>query len=790
MPQADAAGPLDPWTPRHGNWIAWLVFIAAALTICWPMLTGQFLIGDDQFIAGYGFRLFGAEEFKRTGAVPQWNPFLFGGLPFVAAGHGEIFYPTAMLRWIMPVQAAMNFQIFIHLVLAGWFMHRFVLALGGAWGAALGAGVAYELTGIMASMVSPGHDGKMMVTALAPLMFLGLWRAIRDDRKSGYGIVAAVAGLGLISPHFQMMYYLFVAAGLWTLYLLFLHPERHPAVRWPVALLSASGAVFLGLLISGVQVFPFYEYIPWSPRSLEGPSRGWEYATAWSMPPLELFTTVLPQFNGVLQSYWGQNPFKMHTEYLGAGVVILAILAWGPGDRRRVLLALAGIGALFLLVAFAAYTPFYRVWYEVMPFMKSVRAAGMAFFLPAFVACTMAGLGLDRVLRGQVTSRRILVAAGSLGLLGLLGLMGVLQAVAESLASPERLPAAMANADALRLGALRLLVVAAAVGGILWAIQARRLGGALAVVASTVLLVGDAWSIDREFVAYKPPAGVLYGGDALTRRMQEAPMPYRVWQPGGRYSGLGVYPPSWLMAYRIPTLLGYHGNELRTFDELLGGKNDWSNQVNPGLWDLYGVRFLLLNQPQEIPGFRQVLGPEPTVLGGEGYIYEADSPPAYVRIMSGALKLAEAELAATAADPRFPVTEVALFPDTASLQIEPIGDTIPAPPTASASVAAWEPGRIAVALEGRDARTTYLVVAENWYPDWTATVDGQPVPVHRAQNAVLSVQLPPGAREVEFRYVSRHHARFKGISLAASLATLLLIVVPAARERRRETSVA
>ena len=105
MPQGDATTSLNGWTPRHGNLLAWAVFIAAALTVCWPMLTGQFLIGDDQFIAGYGFRLFGAEEFKRTGAVPQWNPFLFGGLPFVAAGHGEIFYPTAMLRWIMPVQA-------------------------------------------------------------------------------------------------------------------------------------------------------------------------------------------------------------------------------------------------------------------------------------------------------------------------------------------------------------------------------------------------------------------------------------------------------------------------------------------------------------------------------------------------------------------------------------------------------------------------------------------------------------------------------------------------------------
>lgn len=788
MPQGDTLTPFSPWQPRHGNLIAWVVFIAAALTICWPMLTGQFLIGDDQFIAGYGFRLFGAEEFKRTGAVPQWNPFLFGGLPFVAAGHGEIFYPTAMLRWIMPVQAAMNFQIFIHLVLAGWFMHRFMLALGAAWGAALGAGVAYELTGIMASMVSPGHDGKMMVTAFAPLIFLGLLRAIRDNRTSGYGVVAVVSGLGLISPHFQMMYYLFVAAGLWTLYLLFLHPERNPAVRWPVALAAASGAVLLGLVISAVQVFPFYEYIPWSPRSLEGPSRGWEYATAWSMPPLELFTTVLPEFNGVLQSYWGQNSFKMHTEYLGATVVILAILAWGPAERRRVLGALAGIGVLFLLVAFAAYTPFYRVWYEVMPFMKSVRAAGMAFFLPAFVACVMAGLGLDRLLRGTVTSRRVLTAAGSLAILGVLGVTGVLQAVAEAVASPERLPAAMANADALRLGALRLLAVSLAAGGLFWAIQSRRVAGALAAGCAALLLTVDAWSIDRHFASYKPPAAISFGGDALTRRMQETPLPFRVWQPAGVYSGLGVYPPSWLMAYRIPTLLGYHGNELRTFDDLLGGKNEWRNQVHPGLWNLFGVRYLLLNQPQEIPGFTKVLGPEPTVLGGEGYLYEADAPPPYVRVMAGAIKIPEAELATTAADPRFPVTEVVLLSDTSSAVVEPIGDSIPAAASVVPQVAHWEPGLIRVTLEGSDPRQTYLTVAENWYPDWTATVDGNPVPTLRAQNSVLGIQLPSGAREVEFRYVSRHHGRFKGVSLAASLAACLLLVVPGLRERRKESA--
>lgn len=785
MPLGEPMSPDDPTAPRWPNLAAWLVFGLAALTICWPMLSGQFLLGDDQFIAGYSFRLFGAEEFRRTGSVAQWNPFLFGGLPFVAAGHGEIFYPTAMLRWVMPVQVAMNLQIAVHLVLAGWFMYRFVLALGGTWGAAIGAGVAFELTGIMASMVSPGHDGKMMVTALTPLMFLGLLRAIRDHRLAGYGMVALVSGLGLISPHFQMMYYLFVAAGLWTLYLLFLHPERHPRVRWPVALTAASGAVLLGLLISAVQVFPFYEYIPWSPRAVEGPSRGWDYATSWSMPPLELFTTILPQFNGMLESYWGQNPFKMHTEYLGAMAVALAALAWGAAARRRLLLALSGIGVLFLLVAFAAYTPFYRVWYEVMPLMKNVRAAGMAFFLPAFVVCTMAGLGLDRLFRGQVGVRTLLIPLGTLAGLAVLGAAGALQAVAEALAGPGRLPAAIANASALQAGSLRLLAVVVVGGGLCLAIRAGRIRGTVAAAAMAAVLAADAWSVDRHFLAYKPPASVTYAGDEITRRLQATPLPYRVWNPGGRYGQLEVYPPSWLMAYRIPVLLGYHGNELRTFDDLLGGKNDWANQLNAGLWDLFGVRFLLLNRPEEIPGFTRILGPARTVLGREGYLYEANEPPSYVRVMAGALKLPEGELATVAADQRFPVTEVALFPDTASLVVPPLGDSVPPAPTTRATLAEWEPGRMRITLEGRDERPTWLVVAENWYPDWTAEVDGSPVTVHRAQNTLLSVEVPPGAREVRFTYVSRHHGPFKGISLAASVVAILLVVVPEWRDRRR-----
>ena len=51
--------------------------------------------------------------------------------------------------------------------------------------------------------------------------------------------------------------------------------------------------------------------------------------------------------------------------------------------------ALGAIALLFLLVSFGGHTPFYHLWYEVMPMMKKVRAPGMAFFLVALPVCRL-----------------------------------------------------------------------------------------------------------------------------------------------------------------------------------------------------------------------------------------------------------------------------------------------------------------------------------------------------------------------------------------------------------------
>ena len=735
-----------------------------------------FLLGDDQYVAGYGFRLFGAEMFRQTGHIPEWNPYLFGGLPYIAAQHGDIFYPTAWLRWVLPIDTAMNLGFAGHIVLAGATMYALLRGLRTGWVGSVVGGLSYELTGIVASLVRPGHDGKLFVSALAPLAFLALLRAIRLGRTDGYGLLALVVGLCMLSPHYQMTYYLLVAAGLWTVFLVFFDPER-AAGRPRAALLGfALAAVLLGIAVAAIQVLPFLQYLPYSPRAAGGPSGGWVYATGFSMPPEEIVTTVLPQFNGVLEHYWGRNFFKLHTEYLGAVVVVLAALGLRGGERRHLVRALGGIALLFLLVAFGGHTPFYRLWYEVMPMMKKVRAPGMAFFLVALPVATFAAFGAERLSRRQVSLRQLWVPLGVLGVLALLGAVGGLQGIASLFAAPEQAPRLADNAGELQAGAVRLLVVVLLGGAALAAVATERVRGLGAAGALAIVIVGDLWSVDRQFFNYQPPAATLYADDPIITRLRQTPKPFRVLD-------VGVYQGSYLMAHDVQALLGYHGFELRYYDELMGGKNEWRNVGSPNLHDLLAVRYLLLPDSQTVPGFHPVLGPTTTTPGRVGRLYERDSVPAYVRLVPAAAKLPDDQAVPTIIDPRFPLGAVVLIPDTASLTPDTLR-TQPEPAAARATLAEWAPGRMRITVAGTDRRPLYLLVAENWYRDWHAAVDGKPAPVVRGDHTLITVPLPPGAREVRLTFASEAYREGRWITWLALLLIAGLITWPAVQRRR------
>ncbi len=97
-------------------------------------------------------------------------------------------------------------------------------------------------------------------------------------------------------------------------------------------------------------------------------------------------------------------------------------------------------------------------------------------------------------------------------------------------------------------------------------------------------------------------------------------------------------------------------------------------------------------------------------------------------------------------------------------------------------VVSYQPERVVVAADL--AAEGVLVLTDSWYPGWRAVVDGQPVPIHRADVLFRAVRLPAGSHTVEFVYAP---ASFR-IGLAISLAALAGVVIGLASTARGGTA--
>ena len=141
--QASDAAPRQ-WAPRFALGWASLVYVVAVMMLAYPALAGRFLVNphSDQYIAGFAFREFAAQFMRTYGGFPQWNPYLYGGMPYIAAMHGDIFYPTFLLRLVLPTDVAMTWSFIIHVFLAGLFSYVFLRACGLGFFGALAGGLA------------------------------------------------------------------------------------------------------------------------------------------------------------------------------------------------------------------------------------------------------------------------------------------------------------------------------------------------------------------------------------------------------------------------------------------------------------------------------------------------------------------------------------------------------------------------------------------------------------------------------------------------------------------------
>ncbi|MEO6445268.1 MAG: hypothetical protein ABIZ91_10595 [Gemmatimonadaceae bacterium] len=803
MPRTpDVAAPASTATatasaPRLAVLWAALAYAFSTLALGFPALAGMFLVNprSDQYIAGYAFRDFAARYFREHGAIPQWNPYLFGGMPFVDAMHGDTFYPTALLRALLGTDVGMTWGFMVHVFLAGLFSYLFLRSIGLSFFASLVGGVAYQMGGNVAGLVSPGHDGKLFIAALLPLALLLVVRGVRDGKRFSWGVLAIVIGLAVLSPHPQLLQYMLLMTGAFALFMAmgWGSDELLPRRRGMTRLAFALGSVGLGMVMGAIQYWPVKTYEPFSPRA---GGKDWAHAISYSMPPEETLNFAVPQFSGILDSYWGQNGIHFHADYVGITTLMLAGLAfgaWALGSQKRLVRFWLVSFIISLLWAMGGFTPFYALVYAVVPGTKYFRAPSTMLYVVSFCLAVLAAFGAERALRGGVRPRYVIGWGIAALLIGLLGATGMLTNLAVALALPERLDAVMANDGALKVGALRSMVFALLLLAALWMISARRLSRDLSGILLALVVATDLWTVLRSYWIFMEPASVSFASNPVIDYLKQQPQPFRVlpnqtapsevWRdPTLRYDGL--------MVHDIAQVLGYHGNQLSSYDRLAGSEEGYRQLGNPNFWRLANMRYILTNSPDSmgIPGLRTVAGPAKDAAGNDLYLHQLPVETHYAWVTPVIVKADEASILNTVLDSRFDVTRAALFDSSVQVEGKSV-QALPPPLDISANVTSYQAGKVSISLDKPAPEGSALMVSENWYPGWTATVDGAPAVLGKADVTFIGVALPAGARKIELTFESVSYETGKRVTIFAILLALLATAAGYLVDRRRITSV-
>jgi len=467
-----------------------------------------------------------------------------------------------------------------------------------------------------------------------------------------------------------------------------------PLVRRAAAAVAVVG---LGAAIGALQILPLAETLAESTRIADmrvfTMSRG-------------LFAVTGP---GALAS--------ASVERYGAAAVFLVLLGLATPGRRRAAWALALAWSLF-----AAHLPF-RLLYLVWPFAGVRFLWGWSLLAPVFVGC-LAALGLDGLARATPPARR-----------RPLGLATALAALA--LASGAWTPAAVFAACALAAAAAprfeRAWLVPAALAAAHGVVVLLELG-----TLGTFKAAPDLRALTPRVDALRP---LVAAGDARLVTRPEL------------QTGLVLsehLPSPWGYEPAVPPRRVTRLGQLVGLDDLMSPFVDRTWQKlgeRPQVAALLGVGYVALpaaRAPALLQaGYRQVL----QLPDGDVVVFRPPVPR--VQLVHEVRRVADEEaafaaIADRAFDPRAAVVVEADAPTVAAALAgapEPVTASTPAPERFQIDATATAPG--------------LLVVGQNWFPGWEATVDGAPMPVLRVDYTFQGIALGAGRHAVTLAYRPR-----------------------------------
>ena len=709
----------------------------------WPGVTrGLAPTFRDQGDFFYPMKLYTAARL-RAGELPLWNPLSGTGEPWLANGQSGVFYPPTLFFLLPSAALAGTLFLLFHYGVAVWGARRFLKEENVTdAGAALGA-AAFAASGFAASLsVYWNHFGAWAwLPAIAAVARGGLPR--RSSMLALAGLIGLQAMAG--SPELSAMTLALAAALVARPRPEFPEPPSPlPAgVRWR----RFAGGAALGLALAGWSLVPLAELALHSERRQPLPASEREIGAVGGRDAAAVAGFTPPSFGGAY----------LATLFLPPFVLVAAAAAFAEPHRR----ALAATLALFALAGAllaAAGPP--GAWVRALPPLDRIRYPAKALAWSGFSMGVLAGLGLDAMRFG---------AAGSRARAGL----GLAAVAALALAALAPLPAPVRLACALGAAAVGLLAVGLGrptpAGASLGALAAAALVAALALGLRTLPAFAPESALARcpDGVAalassggrvVTPPMDALWAwalGDgrfdaALLSRQREALL---------GYTNLTCGVPTVRTAAPLPTAAA------ASIAAAIGRGEDARAAGAAGaraLWTPF--------PPERLPSrrvgafFRAPLAPYlPRLSWVRGYAIERDPDRAWRRVASG-----ETDLTRTVLLDRRP------DPDPGAAEGTPM---------LLARVAEDRPEEVVAEVTANGGGL--LVLADLFYPGWTAEENGRPLPIYRANGYFRAVALPAGTHRVVFRYRPASVYAGLGLSVLAIVAFAALAYAGEPVLRRR-----
>ena len=698
----------------------------------------------------------------RNGALPFWNPYVYGGYPMVSDPQANIFSPVALLLMIIVDKPSVYWfdgVELLHVLIGGLGMVLLSVRFGRSATAGLFSAAVYMFGGSAAGRMQ--HVSTIFAYSYFPFALLTLEHALDSNRvrwAACFGLVA-----GIMAAHQNQVAYLF-SLVLFGYVLYRATVSESPWVFFVTRRRVLATAALVWTLTVAVPLYLTLQFLPLSNRS----QISFQTAVQDSIHPLTLLTLFVRNFfdNAHPSSYWGLGDIT--ETYLYAGILPIVLIArYGVISGalfKREFRYFSAVGFAAALYALGGSTYFYWLAYHLVPGVSLYRRPTDATFVINMVLALATGFLMDRLLSGSpggVKPGLLLVGTAAIVTLFAWGIGYAWRG--------EKLGHMMKD--------LSLAVVFVAVALVLLhAISAARLNQtrlALAFVG-LVLLTADlsvhntgsalnagdpGWFplLAKESARRDPVAGFLKNG----LDSKDGNIPYRadITQAGSLWANIP-------MIFGIHSTQGYNPLRYALYERSAGAQESFNfvrpfpplmASYNAPLLNLLGVKYIASTKSLREIDHRVDEKRFPLVLDEEG-IKVWQNLEVLPRILTATAIYVEPDLDRAISEGKMaPVdyqSNVVLqhLPDTLSDRHQGYGYSVPltGQGKATARVLTYRNTEVVVAIQSE--RDVIVVLNDPYYPYWRVYVDDEERELLQANYLFRGVHVKAGERRVVFRF--------------------------------------